>query len=71
MVVYVAVGSLSLIIVSVLIGVLISVQRKRAYGTQWFPEGFLSPNSAQGTNRRGPDGGEDTDDCKLDGLGMC
>lgn len=69
-IVYIAIGSLSVIIVAVLVGVLITAQRKRAYGTTWFPENHFFSGSAAGTRRRSPDGGEDDPDvdCKLDGL---
>ena len=64
---FIVIGSLSVVIVAVLVGVLISVQRKRVYGTQWFPEGFFGAGSAAGKRRKGPDGREGDEDAKLDG----
>ena len=56
-----------IIIVTLLVGVLVTAARKRrARGTTWFPEGFsLRPGSTSGTgegakpkNRRRPEGQE-------------
>ena len=66
--VYMVIGGMSVVIVAILVGVLVSAQRKRAHGTPWFPENFFGNNSPAGINRRVPDGGEE-DDCKLDGIG--
>lgn len=66
---YIIIGSLCLLVVAVLIGVLVTAQRKRVHGLTWFPENFLSRNSAAGTRRKSPDGGEEPgSDCKLDGT---
>lgn len=69
---YIGVGCLSVIIVATLVGVLVTAQRKRAYGSTWFPENFFSNSNSNGNataRRKGPDGGEGEDpdsDCKLD-----
>ena len=53
-----------IIIVTLLFGVLVTVARKRARGTTWFPEGFFSSVStgtgigAKPKTRRVPDGQE-------------
>jgi len=68
--IYIVIGSVSVVCVGVLIGVLVSVQRKKAYGLQWFPENYLSSNSPAGT-KRSIVGGEEAEECKLDAaVGM-
>ena len=55
-----------IVIVVILFGVLVTVVRKRARGTTWFPEGFLKGSvsavaggsGAKQKNRRVPDGQE-------------
>ena len=55
-----------IVIVVILFGVLVTVVRKRARGTTWFPEGFLrgsdsavaGDSGAKQKNRRVPDGQE-------------
>lgn len=56
---------LFIVIVSLLVGVLVTVARKRARGTTWFPEGFFTSSSSAGVgagakpkSRRVPDGQE-------------
>lgn len=59
---YVFIGVVIVILGGMLVGVLVTAQRKRAVGVTWFPEGFLRTNSGSGqrrrSRRRGPDGQE-------------
>lgn len=59
---YVFVGVVIVVLGGMLVGVLVTAQRKRAVGITWFPEGFLRTNSGSGqrrrSRRRGPDGQE-------------
>ena len=64
---YYMVTCLALLLVIAIIGVLVSVNRKRQRGTTWFPEGFIQTFKPKGKNasrnsgvsvRRGPDGEE-------------
>lgn len=57
---YVMVGVMLVALSGLLIGVLVTAQRKRAAGITWFPEGFLRNNSGprRRSRRRGPDGQE-------------
>ncbi|XP_023215803.1 neurogenic locus Notch protein-like [Centruroides sculpturatus] len=58
--VYIVIGIIVIVLLGLLIGVLITTQRKRARGITWFPEGFFRANSSQRrrSRRRGPDGQE-------------
>lgn len=59
---YVFGGVVIVILGGMLVGVLVTANRKRAVGITWFPEGFLRTNSGSGqrrrSRRRGPDGQE-------------
>ena len=59
---YVFIGIVIVVLGGMLVGVLVTAQRKRAVGVTWFPEGFLRTNSGSGqrrrSRRRGPDGQE-------------
>lgn len=59
---YVLIGVVIVILGGLLVGVLVTAQRKRAVGVTWFPEGFLRTSSGSGqrrrSRRRGPDGQE-------------
>lgn len=57
---YIVIGAFGVVMAALLIGVLVSAQRKRAQGITWFPEGFLRTSSGQRrqSRRRGPDGQE-------------
>ena len=59
---YVFIGAVIVILSGMLVGVLVTAQRKRAVGVTWFPEGFLRTSSGSGqrrrSRRRGPDGQE-------------
>lgn len=59
---YVFIGVVIVVLGGLLIGVLVTAQRKRAVGVTWFPEGFLRTSSGSGqrrrSRRRGPDGQE-------------
>ena len=64
---YYMVAILALLLVVAIVGVLVSVNRKRQRGTTWFPEGFIQTLKPKGKNasrnsgvsvRRGPDGEE-------------
>lgn len=57
---YVFIGVVIVLLAGLLIGVLVTAQRKRAQGITWFPEGFLRSSSGQRrrSRRRGPDGQE-------------
>lgn len=57
---YVFIGVVIVLLAGLLIGVLVTAQRKRAVGITWFPEGFLRNNSGprRRSRRRGPDGQE-------------
>ncbi|RZF46940.1 hypothetical protein LSTR_LSTR011771, partial [Laodelphax striatellus] len=57
---YVLIGVFLVTLVALLLGVLVTAQRKRAHGITWFPEGFLRHQSSQRrtSRRRGPDGQE-------------
>lgn len=57
---YVFIGVILVLLAGLLIGVLVTAQRKRAAGITWFPEGFISSNSStrRRSRRRGPDGQE-------------
>lgn len=59
---YVFIGVVIVVLGGLLMGVLVTAQRKRAVGVTWFPEGFLRTNSGSGqrrrSRRRGPDGQE-------------
>lgn len=59
---YVFIGVVIVVLGGLLVGVLVTAQRKRAVGVTWFPEGFLRTNSGSGqrrrSRRRGPDGQE-------------
>ena len=57
---YVIVGALCILVVALLVGVLVTNNRKRARGVTWFPDGFLRGDSSQRrtSRRRGPDGQE-------------
>lgn len=59
---YVFIGIVIVVLGGLLVGVLVTAQRKRAVGVTWFPEGFLRTNSGSGqrrrSRRRGPDGQE-------------
>jgi Notch-like protein len=41
---YVFIGVVLVLLASLLIGVLVAAQRKRAQGITWFPEGFFRNN---------------------------
>lgn len=57
---YVFIGVILVLLAGLLIGVLVTAQRKRAAGITWFPEGFIRNNSStrRRSRRRGPDGQE-------------
>lgn len=59
---YVFIGVVIVVLGGMLVGVLVTAQRKRAVGVTWFPEGFLRTSSGSGprrrSRRRGPDGQE-------------
>jgi Notch-like protein len=59
---YVLIGLLTVIMLALLFGVLVSSRRKTARGVLWFPEGFLrnvtESNHHRRSRRRGPDGQE-------------
>lgn len=57
---YVFIGVILVLLAGLLIGVLVTAQRKRAAGITWFPEGFIRNNSAtrRHSRRRVPDGQE-------------
>lgn len=57
---YVFIGVILVLLAGLLIGVLVTAQRKRAAGITWFPEGFIGNNSStrRRSRRRGPDGQE-------------
>lgn len=59
---YVFIGVVIVVLGGLLVGVLVTAQRKRAVGVTWFPEGFLRTNNSSGqrrrSRRRGPDGQE-------------
>lgn len=57
---YVLFGIFFVIIISFLVGIIVTTQKKRASGITWFPEGFLRTNSGtrRRSRRRGPDGQE-------------
>ena len=64
---YYMVAILALLLVIAIVGVLVSVNRKRQRGTTWFPEGFIQTLKPKGKNasrnsgvsvRKGPDGEE-------------
>uniref|UniRef100_T1IJR3 Notch n=1 Tax=Strigamia maritima TaxID=126957 RepID=T1IJR3_STRMM len=57
---FIVIGALVIVMVFILVGVLVTTQRKKARGITWFPEGFLRSNSGQRrrSRRRGPDGQE-------------
>lgn len=59
---YVFIGVVIVVLGGLLVGVLVTAQRKRAVGITWFPEGFLRTGSGSGqrrrSRRRGPDGQE-------------
>jgi len=59
---YVFIGVVIVVLGGLLVGVLVTAQRKRAVGVTWFPEGFLRTSSGSGqrrrSRRRGPDGQE-------------
>lgn len=57
---YVLMGVFLMMLVGLLLGVLVTTQRKRSHGITWFPEGFLRNNSGprRQSRRRGPDGQE-------------
>lgn len=57
---FVFIGIIMVTLVGLLLGVLVTAQRKRAHGITWFPEGFLRTNSGprRRSRRRGPDGQE-------------
>lgn len=59
---YVFIGVVIVVLGGLLVGVLVTAQRKRAVGITWFPEGFLRTSSGSGqrrrSRRRGPDGQE-------------
>ena len=59
---YVFIGIVIVVLGGMLVGVLVTAQRKRAVGVTWFPEGFLRTSSGSGqrrrSRRRGPDGQE-------------
>ena len=57
---YVMVGALIVLVVALVVGVLVTSNRKRARGITWFPDGFLGNNVVQRrtSRRRGPDGQE-------------
>ena len=64
---YYMVAILALLLVIAVVGVLVSVNRKRQRGTTWFPEGFIQTFKPKGKNasrnsgvsvRKGPDGEE-------------
>lgn len=59
---YVFIGIIIVVLGGMLVGVLVTAQRKRAVGVTWFPEGFLRANTGSGSRRRsrrrGPDGQE-------------
>ena len=58
--IYVLVGALIVLVVALVVGVLVTSNRKRARGITWFPDGFLGNNVVQRrtSRRRGPDGQE-------------
>ena len=58
--IYVLVGALIVLVVALVIGVLVTSNRKRARGITWFPDGFLGNSGVQRrtSRRRGPDGQE-------------
>lgn len=56
---YIAVGVIMTLLIGLLLGVMVTAQRKRAHGITWFPEGFLTNNNEHRRSRRkGPDGQE-------------
>ena len=58
---YVIVGALCVLVVALVVGVLVTTNRKRARGITWFPDGFLSNSvgvQRRTSRRRGPDGQE-------------
>ena len=64
---YIVAVCLAVLLVVAIIGVLVTVNRKRQRGTTWFPEGFIQTFKPKGKNasrnsgvsvRRGPDGEE-------------
>ena len=59
---YFLIGVGIVILAGMLVGVLVTAQRKRAVGVTWFPEGFLKTSTGSGqrrrSRRRGPDGQE-------------
>lgn len=57
---YVFSGVVIIIFTGLLVGVLVTAQRKRAAGVTWFPEGFFATNTTphRRSRRRGPDGQE-------------
>ncbi|XP_022235577.1 neurogenic locus Notch protein-like [Limulus polyphemus] len=58
--VYIVIGVIVIILLGLLLGVLVTTQRKRVHGITWFPEGFFRNNNNQKrqSRRRGPDGQE-------------
>lgn len=59
---FVFIGVVIVLLSGLLVGILVTAQRKRAVGVTWFPEGFLRTSSGSGqrrrSRRRGPDGQE-------------